>query len=537
MITEPASGTSLVSGRGAARAGADHLADLLVAHGFRHATAVPGWPATALQEALVVRGADVLDVGNERSAAEHAFGWSVAGRPSLLVIKGSGTWLAAEAIQNMASHGIGAPMLVVVGDDVDAASSTVPTDARLLGSVAATVVVDIVAGPAGDAAVLAAIEASRRSHRPSILRFSARLLEASFAGSGSSTVDPMTGGHTLGPGGHAHRLTKHSRYELATATWESEVLGWWPDPVVSLRAGDPRGRIGILVAGAAREAVLPGADPLVPVLGVELVHPFPAEAVARFAATLDRVLVVEDGPPVVEDQVQLTLARAGVAAQVVGQRTGHLRRLGMATPREVAQALEAGSAPPVLDAVHPVEHHQADTTAFDPVLRALKVVASDAPCTVHTCVGSCIAAAYPPHSMAATALELGASVAVASGAAAASGVAAVALIGDYGLIHSALEDHDLLYRYGWPVLTVVLADGRSAKTGGHPSACSSATPGARPLPLRDVLARVAGEDRVEVVDGDVTEEPALVTIIRAAMADLPRTIVVTSGDDVCLVGS
>lgn len=516
------------------RSGADHFAGLLVAGGFRLATVVPGWPATALQDALAAHGADVIDVGNERSAAEHAFGWSASGRPALVVIKGSGTWLAAEAIQNMAVHGVGAPLLMLVGDDVDAASSTVAMDTRLLGPVAAVVVVDAVPGPAGDAAVLAAVEASRRHRRPSIVRFSARLPDASFAGVASWDVEPLAAGHALGPAGSAHRLTKRSRYEVATATWEPEVLEQWPDPVVSLRTGDPSAEVGILAAGAAGEAALSAAGPHVPVCGIQLVHPFPAGAVARFAATVDRIVVVEDGAPVVEDQVQLAVARAGGAAQVLGQRSGHLRRLGPATVPEIAEALEAGSPPHLHEQVQPVEHRRADTTAFDPLLRALKTVASGAPFTIHTCVGSCIAAAYPPYSMASTALELGAPIAVASGAASASGQPAVALIGDYGLIHSALEDHDLVYRYGWRVLTIVFADGRSAKTGGQPSACSPATPGARSLPLRDVLDRVAGEARVMVVDGDAADEPELVTTVRAALQDLPRTIIVTIGDQVDL---
>jgi indolepyruvate ferredoxin oxidoreductase alpha subunit len=529
---------------GARPSGVEHLADLLVASGFADASIVPGRPATALQLALAARQVRVVDAGNERSAAELAFGWSSVGRPALVVVKGNGAWLAAEPIQNMAVHGIGAPILVLVGDDVDAASSTVATDSRLLGAAASVVVVDHAAGQLGDAAVAAAIDASIVGRRPAVIRFTAALdgdVVAAAGQLGDGPPDPTrASGPALTVAGRAHHLTKRARHHEATATWEPDTAARWSDAAAILPGAEaPGASIGIVAVGSAID-LAQQLDAPPPVLALQLVHPFPDAAVARFAASFDRLLVVERGLPVVEDLVQLALARAGGDAVVLGQRTGHLGRTGPARPDELQEGLAAArdgdagrtSVAALAGQGSDAVHDAARPTRFDAVLRALGRVlegASPRP-SVHTCVGSCIAAAYPPHQLATTALELGGSIAVAAGAASGGDAPAVALIGDYGLVHSGLPDHDLVHRYGWPVLTLVLADGRSTKTGGQPSACAVGDGALPALPLRQVLAVGAATDRVSVVVLDEASEAQLEDAIASALDDLPRTIVIAADD-------
>ncbi len=94
------------------------LAESLLDAGIELFLGVPGYPVTQLLEELESSGARVVDPQNEKTGAEMAVGSSLSGVPVALVLKGNGALLAAEPLQNAGPHGVGAPLLVVVGDDI-----------------------------------------------------------------------------------------------------------------------------------------------------------------------------------------------------------------------------------------------------------------------------------------------------------------------------------------------------------------------------------------------------------------------------------
>ncbi|MFN7150988.1 MAG: thiamine pyrophosphate-binding protein, partial [Microthrixaceae bacterium] len=143
--------------------------------GIEHVLTVPGSPATALVDELGRAGALIEDALNEKAAAELAFGRSLAGQATAVIVKGNGALLAAEPLQNAGPHGIGAPLLLIVGDDVTSASSTVPTDARPLGPLLVLPVFDLGPGELQRATIAAAIDASLSTRRPVVLRFTAAM--------------------------------------------------------------------------------------------------------------------------------------------------------------------------------------------------------------------------------------------------------------------------------------------------------------------------------------------------------------------------
>jgi TPP-dependent indolepyruvate ferredoxin oxidoreductase alpha subunit len=149
--------------------------------------------------------------------------------------------------------------------------------------------------------------------------------------------------------------------------------------------------------------------------------------------------------------------------------------------------------------------------------------------TVHGCVGSCIAAAYPPWQVLDSAVNLGSAINVAAGAALAKGRPAIALIGDYGLMHSGVAGHDQVYQRSHPVVTVVLANGTSDKTGGQPSPAAPTLSDGDPVDIRRVLTRVAPEERVIVTRIDEHDGRSLYAMLDSALATAPTTIVLEAG--------
>ncbi len=506
------------------------LAQDLLLDGVRTFLSVPGHPASSLADELLALGARVDDAHDEKTAAEIAYGCSIGGSPVAVLTKGNGALLAAEPLQNAGPHGTGAPLLLIVGDDVRASSSTVPTDARVLGEVLGLPVFDLPAGRLRGAAVADAVAASATLRRPVVLRFTESLVRTAVA---PDPPGPAGGAPAVEPDPAAGlRLTKLSRY-LDFAVVREPELRRVADAAPQLRLGASARtvdeRVGLLAAGAAWERIverLPWSTPL-PALALTCIHPLPAAAV-DFCRSLDRVVVVEEGRPVVEDALQLALVRAGVGCRVDGQRNGLLPALGAERPSDVLRAVHGDPVePPVLEA-RPVPTDAA-THPFAAVFDALAAVRSRTGVPVESCVGSCISAAYPPWSVVDAALNLGGSVAVAAGVAAATDEPAIALIGDYALVHSGRSALDQVHQRGLPVLTVVLDNGRSAKTGGQESAVSASLADQAPLDLDDLVRRGTPDRRVEHVRLPVTGTAELTTLVEELLADLPAVLVVHDG--------
>lgn len=509
----------------------------LVELGIEHVLTVPGAPATALVHELGRVGAAVEDALNEKTAAELAFGRSLAGQATAVVVKGNGALLAAEPLQNAGPHGIAAPLLLIVGDDVTSSSSTVPTDARPLGPLLVLPVFDLGPGELQRATIAAAIDASLSTRRPVVLRFTAAMALERETPTGAApaparlpegAATPLEGAaarNMPAPEDPFH-LTKFSRFvEFAVTRAGDLEVAADTSPSVQ-RPGT--GRLGILAAGATWDRFVADAPELaaVPALAITAVHPLP-QRVLEFCRSVDSVLVLEEGRPFVEDAVQELIGRAGLHIRVLGQHSKHLPPFGATSPDDVRDALDGRPSLPLTPRPRP-PRSDVDDHEYRPVFESLEKVQIDTGVEIHTCVGSCISAAYAPFSIATSALNLGGATAVAAGFSSVSGRPSIALIGDYGLIHSGLTGLQLIAAGDLPVLTIVLANGRSTKTGGQPSAVGPRSAG-RPLDLERLVTPVDGAGKVVSIDLDRCDAATMTSIILELLQELPATLLVRSG--------
>ena len=509
--------------------GSTRLASELLACGFRDIQMVPGSPATDVIEELDRLGARVEDAGDERSAAEVAFGMSLAGRPVAVVVKGSGAFLASETLANATVHTTGAPLLLVVGDDVRAENSTVPTDSRWLGPIVQVPVFDLPDAEALGPTLLAARDVADRARRPALVRFTGGLARSVSRAPSGGSLRPPPAVHPADTES-AHAVTKLSRYLVAAVTGSVELERAVAHAPVLHRPG--ASRTGVVASGMGWSTMverMPGTREE-PALGLTAVHPLPTAAL-EFCQELDRVLVVEEGRPFLEERLQLALVSAGVACEVLGQRSGHLPHLGAESVQQVLAALDGALAPRSF-VVEPRPVTTDPPGEFHELIAAVARQSRERDVEVHSCVGSCIQAAYPPFSVVSSALELGGSISVAAGTTAVTGRPAIALIGDYGLVHSGLEAHDRVHLGDRPVLTIVLANGRSAKTGGQLSSAARSVQGRRSLDLHRVLTRAAEPDRVRVADVDGMTPDQLDALIGELLDRLPSTLLAIVGDAV-----
>ncbi len=258
------------------------------------------------------------------------------------------------------------------------------------------------------------------------------------------------------------------------------------------------------------------------------VHLLP-EQIPEFCARFEEVLVLEEGTAFVEDEVQRLVGRHGLSCHVLGQRSSTVPPLGVTSADDLAAALRG--APVARPALNPRPADVGlDSAEYRTLFQALSDLHRESDVAVHSCVGSCISISYPPYSAARSALNLGGATGVAVGAALADGRRCIALIGDYGLIHSGLDAHDQAYRRHLPVLTIILANGRSAKTGNQPSALFRSVSDQDPIDVPSLVGpRPTGS--VSLVHVERVGVAELRRMIEDMLDVVPSTLVVMAGED------
>ena len=439
---------------------------------FATVDVVPGAPITHVV-GLLEATRQVRYGLNEKTVLEVAFGSALAGKPAAVLLKHNGLAVALDALANAAVHSVSAPLVLVIGDDPDLASSTSTTDTRRLAQAAHVPLIEVMGLGDEGQAVDAAARASAVSGLPVIIRFTASLhdscnapaqVPAGLKGHWLSRVVGAAGDLTwpagLRPGGRpvgdvAHGLTKRGRLQwidrialpAAVESLEADVADYWQcggGPCAVVAVG---GAAQVLPHDSACWVATSRSVPLSP-------------AVISFVRRHKDVLVLEEGEPIVEYE----LARC-VPGVVRGKLTGDLPANGRVGRQEVAVALAAAFTPPLAPEAKSgsdIERGRLDVlwSAVAGLRHRGMFVATD--------VGSSVQLCYPPYQGADAALALGSSPAVAAGAAAARDQPAIAVIGDFGLLHSGIGGLVEIALRGLPVVVVVLVNGVQAKTGGQP---------------------------------------------------------------------
>jgi indolepyruvate ferredoxin oxidoreductase alpha subunit len=465
---------------------------LAVAETFPMISGVTGKPVTHLIEHLHRDVPGFVWALNEKLALESAVGASFAGTRSCVIMKHNGLGVALDSIANAGVHTIGAALVIIVGDDPDAANSTCVLDSRELAEAARVPILEAIG--TGDVAdtVRMAVSLSEESNTPVLIRVTPRLHTAcggdtEHLDAGSPATPPEL---THDRAAVAHELTKLGRVQWQRlVTLPKFTQGSARQATETRCACD--GTTAVVAVGAVAECL---PDDVSCAMTLRVCWPVPEEVV-DFALAHGRVMVVEESTPQVE---RFLLERTQGKVEIVGRRSGHLPPEGSVSSELLTQALTSAQ-PSTWQTANRKTAPPADpgryATLFDAVGRLHR-----AGTFVATDVGSSVRLCYPPYEGAEVALSLGSAVAVAAGAARA-GLRAVGVIGDFGMLHSGLQSVLEVAGDGLPVLTVVLANSEQAQTGGQP------------MPQADLPALLAacGIERIESwnlddLDADTTFE-------------------------------
>ena len=514
---------ALLSGNEALALGAYH-AGVEVASGY------PGTPSTEVLEHLArISEADEVDVDwstNEKVALDVGLGAALAGKRVLVTMKHVGVNVAMDSLMTSAFIGVKGGLVLMTADDPGMHSSQNEQDNRHLGRFAGIPVFEPADSQEVYDFVRAAFEASERFDVPCLLRTTTRTSHArSKVEAGARTARAVEASFTRNPAKYvmlpAFARERHPVHLERLGSLQAFVEEH-PLTVEELRSPV----VGVVTAGISyhhvRE-VLPDASVLK--LGIEF--PLPAERIRCFAGKVERLLVVEELEPFLEDEIR----RLGIAVEGkrwfprAGELSAAAVREGFVEagvlaggdgPRARLSAPDVGPRPPVLCPGCP------HSTPFLALGELDAIVTGD--------IGCYTLAAGPPLASMDTCLAMGSSIGMATGLAVSghSSQPVVATIGDSTFLHGGIPGLlDALHRQA-NITVVILDNGTTAMTGGQPHPGIASDIRGRAAPAVDIagICRAAGVTSVTVVDPyDVA---ATRRALRSAIAHRGVSVVVTS---------
>ena len=320
-------------------------ADVKVVSGF------PGTPSTGALEALASvageRGIHVEWATNERVALETAWGAAMDGQRAMCTMNHLGMNVVMDALKYCANYGVTGGMVVFVGDDVGANTSAIESDSRVLACSADVPVLTPCSAEEARRMTRRAFSLSEELGCPVVVRSVCQLMmartlvdvEVPETVSRPSDFAPNPRRVVMfEPGTMAavtiHRFLHENLFRAGGLLEEQGYDAAFPGP----------GSTGIIACGVSYplvKAAMVRCGVEAPVLKLSVMNPLNERLITGFAASLDRILVFEEGEAYAEEKIQAILGRSRLPASVLGRLSGELPFGGELFVGEIESALRA----------------------------------------------------------------------------------------------------------------------------------------------------------------------------------------------------
>jgi len=515
--------------------GDEAIAQAAIDAGLSGVYSYPGTPSTEIteyiQHSIVARERGIHSQWccNEKTALETALGMSYAGKRTLSCMKHVGLNVAADAFMNIAMSGINGGMMIVSADDPSMHSSQNEQDNRIYGQFAMLPVFEPSNQQEAYDMIYEGYEWSEKWGYPVLVRITTRMAHSRAgvqtrelkAQNPVSVEENARSKYVLLPVNARKRfkvlLEKQKEFLQASETSKYNQLWGLPDENTD---GNPRHRLGIVACGLAfnylQENFPDGFEN--PVLKISQ-YPLPKKQLLRLVESCEEILVLEDGFPVVEEQLKGYL---GVGLKVHGRLDGTLPRDGELTPDKVRQALGKEvelhySVPEVVEMRPPALcagcGHRDVFEALNEVLKEYKDV------RIFSDIGCYTLGALPPFRAIDSCVDMGASITMAKGAADAGLFPSIAVIGDSTFTHSGMTGLLDCVNADANVVIIISDNETTGMTGGQESAATGRIQaicqgiGVHPDHLRSIVPLKKNYEEMKNIIREEIEYPGVSVIV------------------------
>ncbi|MDR1948849.1 MAG: indolepyruvate ferredoxin oxidoreductase subunit alpha [Spirochaetaceae bacterium] len=453
----------------------------------------PGTPSTEILEFLLAeyeRGGPVARwCSNEKTALEAGLGVSFAGRRALVTMKHVGLNVASDPFINAALLGIKGGLVIAVADDPGMHSSQNEQDSRFYAAFALTPCMEPRNQQEAYDMTREAFEVSERFRIPVLLRITTRLAHARAAVTLAGTRDQN-------PLAKAEDKTRWMllpvyarRNYLSLIEKQPDILDWSVmSPANRLELENRDRSLAVITAGLGGNYYEENLDDFIAARGGKVparlhigVYPIPVESVRRVCGEAERVIVIEEGQPFIEERLR------GILPQdltINGKLDGTVNRSGELDPDTVRRGLGLEARPSILSSGVTITGGAIQYRAVDiPLLPGRppqlcqgcphgdsyetikQALTGLSPLSVTADIGCYSLGAMPPYAVPETIVCMGASVGMAKGAADAGIPYALGVIGDSTFLHSGITALIDAVAANTPMTLVVLDNSTVAMTG------------------------------------------------------------------------
>jgi indolepyruvate ferredoxin oxidoreductase alpha subunit len=493
--------------------GNDAVARGLYEVGVAVASSYPGTPSTEITEVLANYGEVYSEwAPNEKVALETALGASIGGRRAFCGMKHVGLNVAADPLFTASYTGVSAGLVIAVADDPGMHSSQNEQDSRHYAVAAKLPMLEPSDSRECYEFAKYAFELSESFDTPVLLRICTRVAHSqSVVETGERTVPEIKpykkdiAKYVMMPG---NAKLRHPIVEERTRR------------IVELAEASPLNRaeygantkLGVITSGASYQYVREAFGDSMSVLKLGLVSPLPEKLIREFAARVERVVVVEELDPIIENHCRAL--GLDVSGKDIFPICGEFSQGLVGDVLYKFTALRAGRALPdhesvLSDAVRGID---VDLPARPPVMcagcphRGMFYSLMKNKVTVLGDIGCYTLGAVAPLFAIDTTICMGASVSGLHGFTHAQGneaaERAVCVIGDSTFIHSGVTGLINIAYNGGKSTVIILDNSITGMTGHQQNPTTGLNIHGDPAGKIDLeaLCRAVGISRVRVVD-------------------------------------
>jgi len=454
--------------------------------GIGVATSYPGTPSSEIPDnffAMFKEAGFYFEYStNEKVALEVAAGAAISGVRSIVSMKHVGMNVASDSLMTMAYLGVNAGMVVINADDPFLFSSQNEQDNRYYARLSGLPMIEPTNAQEMKDMTVAAFDISEKLKLPVILRTTTRLnhlrgavkfgLIKPIQSKGFFKKDPF---HLVAIPAVSRNLHKIllEKYDQSLSLSENskynELVG--------------NGKWGIVTNGVSMNYVQDAINDLgigdkVAILRLGFSYPMPEKMIEKFLRNVDKVLIVEELEPVMENEIRSIAQSKGIGIPIKGKGDGLFPRLYEYDPGLVRKTIasyfnvpdtspvmvdisalpELPGRPPNLCAGCP---HRAMYYAIKKVYGPDAIYPSD--------IGCYTLGVLPPLSMADIVICMGASIGSACGIAVATDQKVVSFIGDSTFFHAGIPALINAVHNNHNFTLVILDNCTTAMTGHQPN--------------------------------------------------------------------
>jgi len=476
--------------------------------------AYPGTPSTEIAEYIqenevaIDRNLHREWSANEKTAYESALGMSYAGKRAMVCMKHVGLNVAADPFMNSAVTGVNGGLIVVSADDPSMHSSQNEQDSRFYGKFAMIPILEPSNQQEAYDMTRTGFELSEKLGTPILLRITTRLAHSR---AGVIPVEFPAAENRLSLPIDPHQFIllpplARKKYQLLLDKQVKFEEASENSSFNTFIEGNDKS-LGIICCGIAMNYLMenyPNGCPY-PVLKVSQ-YPLPSKMVNRLEQEVDKLLIIEEGYTLVEEQLK---GYFGYGKRVMGKLDGTLPRTGELNPDIIAKALNIKPNPgnPVPELLVNRPPALCKGCGHHDLFKALaEVLIKYGDGHVFSDIGCYTLGALPPYNAGNACVDMGASVTMAKGAADAGLFPSVAVIGDSTFTHSGItglldavyEKSNILIMIGDNESTSMTGGQDSSAFGRIESICTGA--GVEPEHIRVIEAHPKNHEKlVELV--------------------------------------